>query len=518
MEIFHGPHYFTITGNIVQGRGTIEDCSEQLRAFLSQNGKEAREPHTEYLNPVPTRIPLMHALNIASRYYDWDNYSDWVQIGQILKASYQNDPRSLSVWNEWSSLSVKYPGEGVSFEKWKTFKRGDKTVGSLVHLEQEMLKKGILRVLPGGLRIRAGGNLDERNHPVPGKHSEPIVVIDAGDWLDEPDEPIEFILPGLLAVGDKLLICGKSKTKKTFLATQLAVCLSAGKNFLQYHVNKKWRVLIIQLEIRKGWFQRRIRGIAEHQGISNDELRGYLKVINGRGKEITVEKILEIAKAQKYKPELIILDPVYKLDDLDEADTEAWKKLLRSMDKLAEELGATPSYVHHDRKGLIADDIGDRGSGSGVIGRDWDSFIGLASHATDKQITVIEVGSRNFPAGESDVQSIEFKQGAFKLSNTPPMVLKMGTAANPTSECDLDVFLEPAIGILARGVLAPEVLKDKIKHELGLTVKRADAVFALLKGDKRVARLVGRRKKKETDLWGLKEVVELKERERSSEE
>ena len=58
-----------------------------------------------------------------------DDYETWIDIGMALKAA----GCDISLWDEWSKTSSKYPGYNAIVKKWNSFKRGGKGPGTLVY-------------------------------------------------------------------------------------------------------------------------------------------------------------------------------------------------------------------------------------------------------------------------------------------------------------------------------------------------------------------------------------------------
>ena len=102
-----------------------------------------------------------------------------------------------------------------------------------------------------------------------------------------------------------------------------------------------------------------------------------------------IKKIEEIVKP--YGPEVISLDPLYKIATGAENAAEDLKGILNAFDELSRATGAAIPFVHHDAKGASGDrDIRDRGAGSNVLGRDYDACITLTPHASEPDAVVVE--------------------------------------------------------------------------------------------------------------------------------
>lgn len=228
--------------------------------------------------------------------------------------------------------------------------------------------------------------------------ANPTSAIDVGDWITQPAAPINPILEGVFDHGDKVVIIGQSKTRKSFFAEQLALSLASGADFLGIPVTSKKRVLLVQSEIRKDQYHWRCIRMCKELGLTSPDIKGHLWVVNARGCG-AIEALIE-ARAEELKPEVIIIDPFYKVVSGDENSSEDIKKVLKIFDSLAETTGAAVVYIHHDKKGVSGDNqLTDRGAGSGVLARDFDSAIFLSPHENNKDL-VIEFIARNYPPME----------------------------------------------------------------------------------------------------------------------
>ena len=225
----------------------------------------------------------------------------------------------------------------------------------------------------------------------------PADLIGLGELLDNEPEQADPILRDLYEVGDKVALVGPSKTRKSFLALQMALSVAAGRPCVAWFVPRARRVLLAQLEIKAGHMHRRVRRTADAMGLTHDELttaRSNLAILNGRGKGLTVEAIGRAA--DRHGAELLVVDPLYKLGQGDEL-VEDMKATLQAFDVLIARTGAAVLYVHHDAKGAAGDrDIRDRGAGSGVFARDYDACLTLTPHRDDTDTVVVDALLRNF--------------------------------------------------------------------------------------------------------------------------
>jgi archaellum biogenesis ATPase FlaH len=244
----------------------------------------------------------------------------------------------------------------------------------------------------------------------------------ASDWMQQEVQFSEPLLCGLFDKGDKVLIVGQSKTRKSFFSLQMSISLALGIPFFNFHIEGGKKVLLVQFEIKQDRYHSRIsRMIKQMQIESPNEKLNNLQILNARGYGSKLEdlQLLIQENAKTIQPDIIVLDPLYKLIDGDESKAEDVKKILRYFDSLAESTGAAVVYIHHDKKGVAGDQqIIDRGAGSGVLARDADACIYLSLHADAEKALVLDFISRNHEPLKG--YCIEWNNGAFDLSSLAP--------------------------------------------------------------------------------------------------
>jgi len=232
-------------------------------------------------------------------------------------------------------------------------------------------------------------------------------VIDASEYLEhEPPEP-DQIIKNLFDTGDKMAVIASSKQKKSMFVCQMALSISSGKtSFFNFGIPKPRNVLLVQLEVKGDHFHRRVRRISKALNIKASDIYGKLFIVNGRGLNLFgADGVRHIQKiAERRRADVVIIDPFYKLNDGIENAVEGMRSILAAFDALVEQTGAGLIYVHHDAKGAVGEKaLTDRGSGSGVMGRDYDSALFLTPHCEVEDATVLEVVQRNYAPIKPDV-------------------------------------------------------------------------------------------------------------------
>ena len=205
-------------------------------------------------------------------------------------------------------------------------------------------------------------------------------------WGHRPQLAPELI-PGILRKGRKMMIVGASKTGKSMLLSELAIAIAEGGTWLGRQCSRG-RVLYVNLEIPEDTFWNRILDIYERQGrrASND-----LTVWNLRGYATQMDRLTPklIRRAKKLNPDVVIVDPIYKVLTGDENSAEQMARFCNEFDKLCTQLNASTIYCHHHSKGAQGGKNSmDRASGSGVFARDADALLDLTQlNLTDEVIT-----------------------------------------------------------------------------------------------------------------------------------
>lgn len=313
-----------------------------------------------------------------------------------------------------------------------------------------------------------------------------LELIDAADWLETvPPEP-DQVLAELLDAGDKMAVVGSSKMRKSFFFQQMGMSIAVGRNFLDIRVPKRRRVLYVQFEIRKPHSHRRTRRLAQAMGISASDLRGQFLTIPARGKGLKGAEGLERIKRKSadFQPEVIMLDPLYKLAEGVENAAEDFKVILNAFDELAEQTGASIIYVHHDSKGAPGDkDIRDRGAGSNVLGRDYDVVIALTPHASEPNAVVVESLVRNYPPQESFTIAWDCTKGGYCFVMADDLAPDKKTSKSKPTPPPIASYLPAAKSILLnRGRIEISYFKTLMKEETKLSDHRLKDFMSLATG------------------------------------
>lgn len=307
-----------------------------------------------------------------------------------------------------------------------------------------------------------------------------IRIIDAATWLTtEPPAP-DQILVDTFDRGDKVAIIGSSKLRKSFFLLQGALSLASGRDFLGWSVPKARRVFVVQMEIQQHHFHRRFKRMAAALELALGDLKDRFQIVNGRGLALAGAGGIEAIKqaVRPFGPDLICIDPLYKISTGAENTAEDAKVVLGLFDQLAEQTGAAVLYVHHDAKGFSGDrDIRDRGSGSGVLGRDYDACFTLTPHATEDDAVVVETLLRNYrPQEASTIGWVDDLNGGYCFGPRPDLAPTKKTSANAKGReaIAFDTCFEVAETMLSAGPMEIRDFKGCLREKTGLSRDRTN--------------------------------------------
>ena len=230
-------------------------------------------------------------------------------------------------------------------------------------------------------------------------------ILDFFEQTKNPPQLSPELIGGILREGNKMIITGESKAGKTCLSQELAVCIAEGKPWLGKFKCEQGKVLYMNLEVEEASLFFRFKTIYEANGWEIGENAHNIHPWNLRGKALPLnqlaDKVIRRCRGQHYK--LIILDPLYKVQQGDENSAEAISTFCNALDKIAHETGAAIVYDHHHPKGSAGDrKVVDRGSGSGVFARDADAICDLSFLSPSKELLQV-IGSQ-IQSGEKPMQ------------------------------------------------------------------------------------------------------------------
>jgi len=257
-------------------------------------------------------------------------------------------------------------------------------------------------------------------------YQEPIPAIELNAITDDPLPPPEFIdlfqvmadasdpstlppvlIDTILHKGCKMILSGSSKAGKTLALMHLGLAAANGLSWMGHKINQECKVVYLDFELVPRLAKERIKSIVQHPDNKYTPTKNYLYCgLRGQNRSLD-ELALHIQNLKDFNPDLVIVDPFYKLGgEYDENDAGSVSAVLNKMERFSEQLGCAFVYAHHFSKGNKSEtDHIDRASGSGVFARDPDAILTLTPHEEEYHL-VLEGTLRNFPT--PDKQVVEF--------------------------------------------------------------------------------------------------------------
>lgn len=204
------------------------------------------------------------------------------------------------------------------------------------------------------------------------------------------------LIDGLLRRGEVGTLVNSSKSGKSWLLHQLALCVASGRDWLGMRV-QAGKVLVLDLELHPEVLAFRMRSLAQAMELPEAVL-AQVDCIAGRGTGVTVRDLAQAAP-QLGGYALVVLDPLYRSfpEGTDENSNSQLTRIFDELDKAAEASGAAWLTSHHASKGGQAGKtVADVGAGAGSIARASDLHLVLRQHVVPG-VSTLEAVVRSFP-------------------------------------------------------------------------------------------------------------------------
>lgn len=316
------------------------------------------------------------------------DYEEWLKVGMSLH--FEGVP--CDAWDSWSRRDPDRFNPGECEKKWKGFGNGaGQRVrgGTIVEMAKQRgwtrptrtPQKAITNPEPTEPASARETAIQSPEDGTQGDKRARIEDLFPPGTLTEKDDPP--LVHGLFEREDKVFITAASKAGKTWMMIRLGISMATGARWLDGFDVERGRVLYVNCELKPKKFRKRVRQICAADGIDVQGLirSGNFRVMHLRGEG--VHGMIEfmgclLPEVRKGDFDVIIIDPFYKIFDGSEIDAKDVSNFADSLDVVCRQTGCASVYVHHHSKGKQGEKNSiDRGSGSGVFGRDADTIIDL---------------------------------------------------------------------------------------------------------------------------------------------
>lgn len=162
-------------------------------------------------------------------------------------------------------------------------------------------------------------------------------------------KPKNFIIEKILREKDTLLFVGDEKAGKSLFISQMFCSLTSGHPFLdKYHVSQPTKVTYIQLEGELAESQDRIKRLMKYTEFAPELFQiMFLGPLNLESEEITK---WVIKKSEDFKPEVLIIDPLYQAMVGSLSDDTSVRKFIGNIRRMKDKLDCSVIIVHHTHK------------------------------------------------------------------------------------------------------------------------------------------------------------------------
>ena len=200
---------------------------------------------------------------------------------------------------------------------------------------------------------------------------EPLSVGDFLKW--KPNYPKAIIGGGVMYPQSKVLVYGKKDSLKSMLAMSLGTSLTTGFPWSNLAIEGKQKVVYLQSEIPHLLLHKRIQKMVsawrtENGSVEEIEEKMYvwtepfLKLDSGAGLSMLTKVLATL------KPDVLIIDPLYKALSGNIMDPNSVRLLVDSLDKIIGQFNVSLILIHHTRKGTLDEQPGDFDSSDDMLG------------------------------------------------------------------------------------------------------------------------------------------------------
>lgn len=192
------------------------------------------------------------------------------------------------------------------------------------------------------------------------QETKPDLAPDLWEFIAVEDEPYDWIVPGLLERGDRLILTGFEGLGKSMLTRQMAVCMAAGIHpFYWEKEQPPARVLYIDCENSERQSRRKFRPLAHasvryHHRVPD----GWLRLIHRpEGIDLTRDEWAQwlMERVTAHKPDVLFVGPFYRLHNANMNEELPARKTCAVLDRVrtaADCVLITEAHAGHGEQGL----------------------------------------------------------------------------------------------------------------------------------------------------------------------
>jgi len=154
-----------------------------------------------------------------------------------------------------------------------------------------------------------------------------------GEFLAGDDDEPDWVIPGLIERGDRLILTGSEGLGKSVLFRQLAVGAAAGVHPFTHRTITPQRVLYVDVENGVGQLRRALRALSIVAGkAANDGM--FLECVPS-GLDLTrpEDEAWLVSRVAALQPAMLVIGPIYRLHAKNPNDEEPARTVTRVLDR-----------------------------------------------------------------------------------------------------------------------------------------------------------------------------------------
>lgn len=226
--------------------------------------------------------------------------------------------------------------------------------------------------------LREVDEIDQDLSSLEGFAESVFTPVPAYDFVRE-DGSLEWLVGGLIADGSVTMMAAEPRQGKTTLLVQLALCLSAGREWLGFHVPRPVKTLYVLAEGSRNAFRGRFQTACQSLSLDPDSIGWHTQPSHQTEFELRsreVERLFAAAAASGIR--LAVLDTLGYFHGGDENDNSEWKRrVMAPLRAFSNRLGLSFVLVHHYGKSVPGRARWERGRGASAMFGDVDHWLGL---------------------------------------------------------------------------------------------------------------------------------------------
>lgn len=269
------------------------------------------------------------------------DYFKWLEIGQAIHSDFWGSDEGLAVWNTWSATQIGYKGIKELRQKWKSFKRGGITIGTLFHHAKDHgWERSTVYVRDSDFDDMAAMPEPEKPKPKPST----LNFLTPDECEASPAR--KYLIKGLLAEKDVACIFGAPGAGKSLIAPFLGYMLAQGNEAFGMRT-KAGGVFYVASEDSHG-MRGRVKALRKAHGSAQ-----AFKLVEGVSNLLIKDSpdylaLKEAVKAER--PALIFIDTLaMAFPGLEENSAEAMGRVV-AVSRALTRWGAAVVLIHHDTK------------------------------------------------------------------------------------------------------------------------------------------------------------------------